>query len=65
MVQTIDCIHRELTTDSLVRRYDPKHIADDGLGSLEGAFSPCSFWMAEALARARRLDDARLLLEKC
>jgi GH15 family glucan-1,4-alpha-glucosidase len=64
MVQTIDCIHRELTTDSLVRRYDPKRAADDGLGSQEGTFTPCSFWMAEALAQAGRLDEARLMLEK-
>jgi GH15 family glucan-1,4-alpha-glucosidase len=64
MVQTIDCIHRELTTDSLVHRYNPKQAADDGLGSLEGTFSPCSFWMAEALAQSGRLDDARLMLEK-
>jgi GH15 family glucan-1,4-alpha-glucosidase len=64
MVQTIDCIHKDLATDSLVRRYDPKHAADDGLGSLEGTFSPCSFWMAEALAQVGRLDDARLMLEK-
>jgi GH15 family glucan-1,4-alpha-glucosidase len=64
MINTIDCIRRELTTDSLVRRYDPRHAADDGLGSQEGTFTPCSFWMAEALAQAGRLDDARLMLEK-
>jgi pentatricopeptide repeat protein len=64
IVQTIDCIQRELSTDSLVRRYDSKHAADDGLGNLEGTFSPCSFWMAEALAQAGRLDDACLMLKK-
>jgi GH15 family glucan-1,4-alpha-glucosidase len=25
----------------------------------------CSFWYVEALARAKRLDEARLALEKC
>jgi len=47
-----------------VYRYNPKVAADDGLGSLEGTFSPCSFWLSEALARAGRLDEARLVLEK-
>ncbi|MFL5704313.1 MAG: glycoside hydrolase family 15 protein [Ktedonobacteraceae bacterium] len=61
---TIDRILRELTSDSLVYRYDPKKAADDGLGSIEGTFSPCSFWLAESLAMAGRLDEARLMLEK-
>ena len=30
----------------------------------EGTFSICSFWLAEALARAGHLEDARLILEK-
>src|SRR5205823_10912929 len=64
MVQTIDRIQKELSTDSLVHRYDPTAAADDGLGSFEGTFSPCSFWLAESLARAGRLDEARLMLEK-
>jgi GH15 family glucan-1,4-alpha-glucosidase len=64
MLSTIDRIRKELTSDSLVHRYNPKHAADDGLGSAEGTFSACSFWMAEALARAGREDDARLVLEK-
>ncbi len=64
ILQTIERVRKELSRDSLVHRYDPKDAADDGLGTLEGTFSPCSFWMAEALARAGRLDDARLMLEK-
>jgi GH15 family glucan-1,4-alpha-glucosidase len=64
MLDTIDRIQKELTSDSLVHRYDPKKAADDGLGSLEGTFTPCSFWLAESLARAGRLDEARLMLEK-
>jgi len=64
IVSTINRIQKELTSDSLVHRYNPKTAADDGLGSMEGTFSPCSFWMAESLARAGRLDEARLMLEK-
>ncbi len=64
MLHTIDRIQRELTSDSLVHRYNPKSAADDGLGSLEGTFSACSFWMAESLARAGRMDEACLILEK-
>ena len=61
---TSDRIQKELTSDSLVHRYYPKKAADDGLGSIEGTFSACSFWLAESLARAGRLDEARLMLEK-
>ena len=64
MLLTIDRIQRELTSDARVYRYDPHTAADDGMGSREGAFSPCSFWLAEALARAGRVEEARLLLEK-
>ncbi len=64
MLHTIDRIQKELTSDSLVHRYDTKRAADDGLGSLEGTFNACSFWLAESLARAGRLDVARLMLEK-
>ena len=64
ILSTIDRIQKELTSDSLVHRYNPKKAADDGLGSIEGTFSACSFWLAESLARAGRLDEARLMLEK-
>ncbi len=64
MLSTIDRIQKELSSDSLIHRYNPKQAAADGLGSLEGTFTPCSFWMAESLARAGRLDEARLILEK-
>ncbi len=64
ILSTINRIAKELTSDSLVYRYDPIQAADDGLGTLEGTFSPCSFWMAEALARAGRVEEGRLMLEK-
>ena len=35
-----------------------------GLHGQEGTFTPCSFWYVECLARAGRVDEARLLFEK-
>src|SRR6185312_5428617 len=64
ILQTIDRIQAELSSDALVSRYNPKEAACDGLESTEGTFSACSFWMAEVLARAGRLDEGRLMLEK-
>ncbi len=64
MRATLSRIQKELTSDSYVFRYDPKHAADDGLGTTEGSFSPCSFWLVETLARTGRIDDARFMLEK-
>lgn len=64
ILQTLDRIQAELASDSLVLRYNPLRAADDGIGSSEGSFSPCSFWWAESLARAGRLDAARFMLEK-
>jgi GH15 family glucan-1,4-alpha-glucosidase len=64
MLSTIARIRAELTHDCHVYRYDPHLAADDGLGGEEGMFSICSFWLVEALTRAGRLADARLLLEK-
>ncbi|MBA2681949.1 MAG: glycoside hydrolase family 15 protein [Ktedonobacteraceae bacterium] len=65
MLATLESIKKELTRDSLVYRYNTQHAADDGLGgSEEGTFTACSFWLAESLARAGQLDEARLMLEK-
>jgi GH15 family glucan-1,4-alpha-glucosidase len=63
MLGTLDAIQRELESDHLVRRYDPR-AAPDGLEGDEGTFSACTFWLAEALARAGRLEEARLTFEK-
>jgi len=62
-LSTLDAIGRELVSDSLVYRYNPE-AAPDGLDGHEGTFSMCSFWYVEALARAGRLDEARLAFEK-
>ena len=62
-LSTLDAITAELVSDSLVYRYDAD-AAPDGLAGEEATFSLCSFWWVEALARAGRLDEARLAFEK-
>jgi GH15 family glucan-1,4-alpha-glucosidase len=62
-LDTLRAIDRTLVSDSLVYRYDPA-ASPDGLSGDEGTFSLCTFWYVEALARAGRLDDARLTFEK-
>ena len=57
---TLEAIGRELVDDPLVYRYR----TGDGLSGQEGAFTACSFWYAECLARAGRLPEARLVFEK-
>jgi len=62
-LSTLDALGAELVSDSLVYRYDPA-ASPDGLRGHEGTFSICSFWYVEALARAGRLEEARLAFEK-
>lgn len=64
MLSTIHRIKEELSAGALVHRYNPQGAAADGLGSQEGTFSACSFWLVEDLARAGKIDEARLRLEK-
>ncbi|SRR5579875_155528 len=63
MLATIERIQRELTHMPHVYRYDVDKAANDGLPGHEGTFNICSFWLVEALARAGRLEEARLSLE--
>jgi GH15 family glucan-1,4-alpha-glucosidase len=62
-VSTLKAIEEELTVDTLVYRYKTE-TGLDGLKGDEGAFTACSFWFIECLARAGELDKARLLFEK-
>jgi GH15 family glucan-1,4-alpha-glucosidase len=62
-LSTLDAMDGELVTDSLVYRYDPE-ASPDGLRGSEGTFSLCTFSYVDALARAGRLDRARLIFEK-
>jgi GH15 family glucan-1,4-alpha-glucosidase len=62
-LSTLDAMDQELVSDSLVYRYNPE-ASPDGLRGAEGTFSMCTFWYVDTLARAGRLDDARLTFEK-
>jgi len=61
--RTVRAILDELTVDGLVLRYRPDQ-TDDGLGSPEGAFTICSFWMVSALVEIGELPAATALAEK-
>ncbi|CAN5879343.1 glycoside hydrolase family 15 protein [soil metagenome] len=63
-ISTLDSIQQELTYDTLVDRYNVEDAASDGLRGNEGSFSLCSFWYVECLAKAGRIEEARLALEK-
>jgi GH15 family glucan-1,4-alpha-glucosidase len=62
-LSTLDAMGNELVSDSLVYRYNVE-ASPDGLAGEEGTFSMCTFWYVEALAKAGRLDEARLTFEK-
>jgi GH15 family glucan-1,4-alpha-glucosidase len=62
-LSTLEAMDRELVSDSLVYRYNPA-ASPDGLKGDEGTFSLCTFWYVDALARAGRLEEARLVFEK-
>jgi GH15 family glucan-1,4-alpha-glucosidase len=60
MQGTIDAIDRELRDGPFVRRYS----GEDGLPGREGAFLTCSFWFADALARAGRREEASAMMQE-
>ena len=60
---TVEVIERELTADGFVLRYDTGK-ALDGLPPGEGAFLPCSFWLADCLLMLGRTGDARRLFRR-
>jgi GH15 family glucan-1,4-alpha-glucosidase len=57
---TVETIERKLTRDGFVLRYDTAAVKD-GLPPGEGAFLPCSFWLADAYVLIGRLADAQRL----
>jgi len=65
MRRTIEAIERELVRDGFVMRYLHERTEElDGLPPGEGAFLPCTFWLADDLMLLGRHDDARRLFER-
>jgi GH15 family glucan-1,4-alpha-glucosidase len=68
MLKTLDAINQPperggLVANALVYRYNLNE-TEDGLDGEEGSFNICTFWLVEALTRAGRTDEARLMFEQ-
>ncbi|MGA4634932.1 glycoside hydrolase family 15 protein [Pseudomonas solani] len=61
---TLEAIECTLVRDGMVYRYRNDDGHDDGLSGREGAFTACSFWYVECLARAGRIQEAHLEFEQ-
>jgi GH15 family glucan-1,4-alpha-glucosidase len=57
---TIDAIKKDLMRGGWLFRY----VTDDGLGEPSVAFTICTFWLVEALARVGRREEAKELLDR-
>jgi GH15 family glucan-1,4-alpha-glucosidase len=60
---TVEAIERRLLRGGFVLRYDTA-ASEDGLPPGEGAFLPCSFWLADAYVLIGRPVDADRLFER-
>ncbi len=63
ILSTVTAVQKHLSVDGLLLRYDTKS-AGDALPSGEGAFLPCTFWLADNLALQGRHEEARDLFTK-
>ena len=63
MEGTVAAIEHRLLHHGFVRRYDSDEKVD-GLPEGEGAFLPCTFWLADNLALQGRRDEAREIYER-
>jgi GH15 family glucan-1,4-alpha-glucosidase len=66
VIGTVQTIQERLCEDGLVLRYrtQPDNQQVDGLPPGEGAFLPCSFWLADNLALQGRRQEAINLFER-
>ncbi len=57
---TVDAVRADLEHDGWLRRYR----TNDGFGVPTVAFTLCTFWLVDALARIGREDEARAVMER-
>ncbi len=60
---TVAAVEKQLLHDGFVKRYKTS-FTDDGLPPGEGAFLPCTFWLADNYALMGRRDEAKELFER-
>jgi GH15 family glucan-1,4-alpha-glucosidase len=65
VISTVERIAERLTINGFVYRFDPQEMQIDifegdqnPMGEFEGAFVPCTFWLATAYAKMGRLKEA-------
>jgi GH15 family glucan-1,4-alpha-glucosidase len=63
VVTTVEAIQRDLVVDGFVLRYQNES-GVDGLSGREGAFLPCTFWLADCLTLMGRVDEARVIVTR-
>lgn len=65
---TVARVRAELERDRFVYRFDPAHTpgseSDLPMGEYEGAFLPCSCWLAAVLAMSGEVEEAERVLER-
>ncbi|NYI98702.1 GH15 family glucan-1,4-alpha-glucosidase [Streptomonospora nanhaiensis] len=66
MKGTVEAVRRDLMSDGFVLRYTmDEHTAEvDALPPGEGAFLPCTFWLADNLIMQGRVEEGRELFER-
>ncbi|MCL7419738.1 MAG: hypothetical protein M8364_02380 [Methylobacter sp.] len=66
IVSTVAALSKHLEREGSVWRFHPRSQGhpEMQLDDMEGAFPPCTFWLASALARMGRVDDAAAILDK-
>ncbi|MEZ4409350.1 MAG: glycoside hydrolase family 15 protein [Polyangiales bacterium] len=60
---TVAAVREGLSREGFVMRYAPGPEVD-GMSGVEGAFLPCTLWLADALALDGRCDEARACFER-
>jgi GH15 family glucan-1,4-alpha-glucosidase len=66
VIATVERIADRLTINGFVYRFDPREtpgMTSTPLGEYEGAFLPCTFWLATAYARAGERHRAEAILK--